>query len=74
MERNTITTIDKLEIGDRFYKLNDKKKVCWTVVEAEKKTTYFRTYRFFAMKDGENFPTPTNKDTQLVFLRHKIEK
>ncbi len=71
MERNTATTVEKLLIGDRFYKCTDKKKEVYTMVEGETKKTYFRTYRFFALKDKALHPIAINKDTAIVFLRHK---
>lgn len=62
MERNTVTTIDKLEIGDRFYKVGDKKKDVYTKVGI---TTM--------QKDGERYPMFLNPARQIVFIRHKTE-
>lgn len=70
MERHTVTTIDKLISGDRFYKASDKKKQAWQVVPGEVKKTHFQTYRFFAKRDTDKHPTPINKSTPIVFLRH----
>lgn len=71
MERNTLTTIDKLQVGDRFYKANDKKKEVWEVVEHETKQTHFQTYRFWATNGKLKYPEPVKKNTVLVFLRSK---
>ncbi len=73
MERNTQTTIKQLQVGDRFYKANDKKKTVYTVVEAEVKKTHFQTYKHQALKDGEQHPEYFKADTLVIFLRHKTE-
>jgi len=67
-----LTTIDQLQIGDRFYKANDKKKHPYTLTECDAKKTFFRTYKYFATKDGERNPMPLVSTTQVVFLRSKI--
>ncbi|WP_346237745.1 hypothetical protein ABDK00_001545 [Niabella insulamsoli] len=74
MERNTITTVDKLQLGDRFYKANDKNKTVLTKVESEIKVTIYRTYRHFAKTDKEKFPQPINANTRVVFLRNENQK
>jgi hypothetical protein len=71
MERNTKTTMYHLQIGDRFYKVNDKKKIVYTKVESETKRTHFQTYKHFALKDGERFPDAIKSTTEVIFLRHK---
>lgn len=68
MERNTITTVGELHIGDRFYKASDKKRVVWEKVESEIKRTYYQTYKHFAITPGERFPVAMNKDSKVVFL------
>lgn len=70
MERNTVTTMYHLKIGDRFYKCSDKKKTVWTKVEAETKQTHFQTYKHFGILDGEKYPVAFKSDTQVIFLRH----
>lgn len=70
MERNTVTTIDQLRVGDRFYKQSDRKKIVWEKVFHATKKTHFMTYRFFAKQDGMLYPEPIKKSTQLIFLRH----
>lgn len=84
MQRLTVTTIDELQIGDRFYKASDKKKVTLVKVEHDVKRTYFRTYRNFCIEAAiydaqkgilkpihERFINPLNKETPVVFLRHE---
>lgn len=70
MERLQQTTIKELQVGDRFYRTGDKKKTVFTVVKCPIKKTHFRTYRYFALADGELHPHPINLSTQLTFLRH----
>lgn len=69
MERNTVTTVDKLNLGDRFYCLSDKKKQPYTVVESKYKITKYQTYKHRALKDGERHPVFLNATKQVVFLR-----
>jgi len=71
MERNTQTTVYHLQIGDRFYKVNDKKKWVYEMVEGEVKQTHFQTYKHFALKDGERYPDAIKSITEVIFLRHK---
>jgi hypothetical protein len=82
MKKHEITTVDKLQIGDRFYFLNDKNKVVWEKVEHEVKSTQYRTYSHFALlgtyadrvKDlvmRKNNSKGMQPNTQVVFLRSK---
>lgn len=72
MERNTITKINALKVGDRFYKLHDRKKTVWTKTDhAPKKTNYY-TYTNFANTDDKMYPEPFKHDTQVVFLRRPV--
>lgn len=85
MERNTKTTIYHLQIGDRFYKCNDKSKTIYEKVQQEAKQTYYQTYRHFgicaAFADDTRISEQAKKaafksfksDTEVIFLRHKIE-
>ncbi len=68
---NTVTTIHQLNIGDRFYKLQDKTKTVWEKVEGEVKKTYYQTYRHFAKRDNDKFSQPFQSSTPVVFLRQK---
>ena len=70
MERNTITTIDKLEFGDRFYKASDKTRKVYTKVPVRPLKNKYRTLQYGALKDGEKFPNHMTVEIQLVFLRH----
>jgi len=47
MERNQRTIVANLSIGDRFYKLADKSKKVFQMVEAEKKQTQYQTYKYW---------------------------
>lgn len=49
MKKNQLTTVDQLQIGDRFYFQNDNNKVVWEMVDHETKTTHFRTYSHFCL-------------------------
>lgn len=81
MDRNTVTTADKLELGDRFYFANDKNKVVWQKVEHEIKVTHFQTYKHWCIlasvaDNPKMHPTakatyvkPMRKETKVVFLR-----
>jgi hypothetical protein len=71
MERNTATTAGELQIGDRFFRCNDKKKTVWEKVDSDVKVTHFQTYKHFAITAGMKFPQAINKNTQVIFLRHK---
>lgn len=64
-----LTTVDKLKLGDRFYKATDRKKHPYTLTECVPIKTFFRTYNYFATKDGERNPAAIVKTTQVVFLR-----
>lgn len=70
MERNTKTTIDKLAIGDRFYKQNDRNKAIHEKIDRAPFKTKHYTYTNWAMKDGERHPEKMRHDTAVVFLRN----
>lgn len=72
----------QLKPGDRFYKLSDNKKTVFQKVEHDAKQTNFQTYKHWAIdakyckgeltKDQiDMFAKPINKDTEVIFLRHK---
>ena len=69
MERNEITEIKNLLLGDRFYKLKDKGKTVFEKVDAKAKTTQYQTYSHFAKVSGEKFPQSFKSETAVVFLR-----
>lgn len=71
MERNTLTTIDKLNVGDRFYKVKDKNKTVWEKVAHEIKQTNYQTYSQFATKGKDPHTYAFRKDAQVIFLRSK---
>ncbi|TZF81797.1 hypothetical protein FW774_17220 [Pedobacter sp. BS3] len=81
MQRNTITTAGALKVGDRFYKLSDKKKKPFEIVQGDTKVTHFRTYKLFCcacdILDNKYMSEALKrrqysalvKDTQVVYLR-----
>ncbi len=81
MERNELTTVQKLTLGDRFYKVSDKNKIVFQMVPHEVKKTHFQTYKYFCCeasvidnknnKHKERNFKAINKETPVVFLRHK---
>lgn len=82
MERNTVTNIARLQIGDRFYKANDKHKIVFEKVEHETKKTAYQTYKHWAVEAKycrgtltadqiEMYAKPINSATEVIFLRHK---
>lgn len=74
MNRNTLTTVMALSVGDRFYKLTDRNKMVLMKVDAPVKKTEYRTYRHFCKSDSDRWPVAINGDTKVVFLRHQNEK
>lgn len=82
MKKNQLTTVDQLQIGDRFYFQNDSNKVVWEIVEHETKTTHYRTYKHFCLL-GSFADRTTDKqlrkhqskgvqgNTNVVYLRSK---
>lgn len=86
MERNCLTTVAALRIGDRFFKLSDKKRLVLELVQGETKRTHFQTYKHFccpvSIMDNNRMPAQLkernfkaiNKDTQVIFLRNKEDK
>lgn len=71
MERNTVTILSKLQIGDRFYKTADPKRKVYTKVEGEVVKTYFQTYKHYGKADNERFPVMMKGNTSVIFLRSK---
>ena len=71
MERNTNTTFSELKEGDRFYKANDKKKCVW-----EKQLIFVMSknaHKEVAIKDSSRFSEAIKYDTEVIFLKSKIE-
>lgn len=77
MERNKVTRMHDLQIGDRFYKLSDPQKKVWQKVSAPVKKTNYRTYKHFAreagLPDKEIFTHAVMGQTIVVFLRSTIQ-
>lgn len=72
MERNTLTTAKSLQIGDRFYKLADKKKMPLQMVAHKAKATKYQTYTLWCIPDGRDkrYPDAIKGETEVIFLRH----
>lgn len=69
MQHLELTTISKLQIGDRFYKKTDRKKVKYTkVLHAAKETPYY-TYTNWAKADGNVAVLAFKFDSPVIFLR-----
>ncbi|MBC7399823.1 MAG: hypothetical protein H7289_07735 [Mucilaginibacter sp.] len=78
MERNQITTVIELKVGDRFYKLNDKSKTVYQMVSYKTKTTKYATYAYWCQKPdniGSRYPNlhAIKPETQVVYLRSATE-
>lgn len=74
MKRNEVTAIKNLQVGDVFYKHNDKSKTVFELVPGEVKTTQYQTYSFFGLKRGAmRFPDTFKGDTVVVYLRSNTE-
>lgn len=73
MERNKLTTVDQLQIGDRFYKAGDQKKKVWTKVHNQAKVTNYQTYNHWGVPDGEKWPQALKGNSPVVFLRSATE-
>ena len=71
MNRNEVTEVKNLILGDRFYKQNDAKKTVLEIAEGEAKVTIFQTYKVFAKTPGAKYAAPMKSNTPVVFLRHK---
>ncbi len=71
MERNTKTEVGNLVFGDRFYKCNDKKREVWTKQHGE--VRYAKGLKHYASKDGDNCKTAVKEETEVIFLRNKID-
>lgn len=82
MNKNTLTTVDKLQIGDRFYFANDRNRVVWEKVQHEIKSTHYRTYHHFCLLGTyadrvsdpvmrKNNSKGLQPETKVVYLRSK---
>lgn len=71
MKRNEITAIKNLQVGDVFYKHNDKSKTVFELVEGKPIATQYQTYSFFGLKRGtKKYPDVFKSDTVVVYLRN----
>lgn len=85
MERNTVTYINKLKVGDRFYRAGDKDRLVLEKVDHKVKRTNYQTYSHWAIPasiadrfrpDGEQLERQISlwgralrAETQVVYLR-----
>jgi len=75
MERMTLTTIDQLKKGDRFFLKTDKQKEVWEKVDSPAIITPYQTYKNFAITDKmlwmkHPIPKAFKSETKVIFLRH----
>ncbi len=71
MERNTLTTIEKLKVGDRFYAYNDSKETIMEIVKTIESTDPLKKApKHQAIKPGIGFKITIAAGTDVVFLRH----
>ena len=73
MKSKQLTTVDQLQIGDRFYKAGDQKKKVWTKVHHETKVRNYQTYKHWGLPDGEKWPQALKGNSPVVFLRSAME-
>ena len=80
MNRNDITTLDKLIEGDRFYKFGDRKKIAMQVTSIISnkingvQTVCIRpTNRVDPLRQNSIEKVYKAKDYQVVFLKHEID-
>lgn len=71
MQRNKLTTLDQLAIGDRFHKAGDKKKEVWTVLQIQEQRHKAATYE--VIRDKERHSDTMTGNKSVVFLRHATE-
>lgn len=65
MNRNEVTTADKLVKGDRFYKFKGKKEEVYQVVDEA-----FGSSQIKVKTAKSRFDEMLKKNAQVVFLRH----
>jgi protease II len=68
-QARSITTIDKLEIGDRFVFAKDKKQRKFTKVAHEIERNKYTVRVYWALQDGQKYPVSLSSNTILKFLR-----
>lgn len=69
MKRFEVTTASKLNVGDVFYKLKDRAKTPYEIVNGHPKVTQYQTYTVHARKLGTRHGLPMKSNTEVVFLR-----
>ena len=78
MKRNTITTLDQLQVGDRFYKLADtaKAKSMYQIMDTDQQIRTIKQKHFacpvpfVGSKSEPSKTTPIMGNIQVVFLRN----
>lgn len=84
MERNAHALVSQLKTGDRFYRLKDKHKHVWQIVEHVRKETRYQTYKYWAVPvsilngfHDEDFimkqVRAVNGATEVIFLRSTLQ-
>lgn len=71
MERNTLTTIENLKVGDRFYAYSDNKETVLEIVKTiESSDPLKKAPKHQAIRPGIGFKINIAAGTDVVFLRH----
>jgi len=65
MKKYTLTTADKLQIGDTFVKPEDPLEIIYTVLNMNCKKS-----RIFVKKGNNMMPDIIHKKKQVIFLNH----
>ncbi|WP_367867876.1 hypothetical protein [Pedobacter sp. WC2423] len=76
MKRNDVVTLDRLSVGDRFYKVGDNSKTMLQVMDTEKQVRTVKQKHFACPVSFLGTNSETNKtvpmmgNIQVVFLRN----
>lgn len=76
MQRNTLTTAEKLEVGDRFYLASTSTKRVHQMIAPKTEPTGLNNKEYFSCpadclgtKREKDYTQPIKKDTRVIFLR-----
>jgi Cys-tRNA synthase (O-phospho-L-seryl-tRNA:Cys-tRNA synthase) len=70
MERNTLSEIQKLQKGDRFYFQSDSKKVSHTIMEIQPNRVLYNRINAYGYKMWQ-YDRVATIFKQVIFLRHE---
>lgn len=75
MKQGELTTIDNLQVGDRFYFASDKKKEVWQVKRKEEKSNDWMTTGATVYKPEVKYSNHNvKKGRAVVFLRSTTQQ